>query len=748
MLASAFCVVSLTGCGANANFTQSLGSDTATEGLSGTVHGGPNPVTNATVTLYATTTVSSPSSGNNYGYGGAGTVLGTTTTNGTGHFSFTGDAASCPAGQQAYIVAAGGNTNGSTTNNAALLMAALGPCTGISNSTQVIIDEPTTIAAAYAIGQFMSVSGSGSGASATVGISAPANNNAATGSCTTSGTSPNIVTTGCVAAGLAHAFLNAANLVNSTTGAANASVPGNSGAIVPNYLINTLANSVEACINSNGDIVDSGTPCNTLMTDTGTNAIALNPNLTSPADTLSALLDLAQYPSMATDGSATLPDIPTTSGDDVPAAATTALFNVASSNSYYQPALTSAPLDFTIAINYPAPAGPWGIATDINDNVYVVEATTPSTVVSLTSDWTANWSTQLAGTAGGSCGTTTSRCQPALDTLGNVWVADGNGLHQLAQSGGTLGATYTTTDSLNSLTVDMGNNVWTAAWAVGAATAGQPNPSSLEELVQGQSSTTLTDIDPGGTALADAPLRDPTFDTWGNMWLASDKVGGVLGALLVVSDNNSLTSPDLVDWTSTANPAPYPGGNGSHSNAPMMDSLGNMWVGSENELNEVTCSSPCTENTGATNYATDTTLVYGNASAGAWEGGVERYSTIDGDNKIVVDAASGGFGFVSVYYPNATYDGNGNNVTDVGANIYLNPCYVASGATACALNGDSGSLIVNATRMSTVDATGSIWVTASSGVNFLQVIGPGAPSWPQKSYRPKALLTNTSLRPY
>jgi hypothetical protein len=750
VLASAFCVTSLAGCGANGNFTSSLGSDTSTDtalaGLSGAVHGGPNPVVGATVTLYATQTVA-PTAANNYGYGVAGEVLGTATTGSNGAFSFSGTETACPAGQQAYIVSAGGKTGSNSTNSAAVLMAAIGPCSSLvegPSGTTVTINELTTIAAAYALSGFMTVSGT------TVNISAPAKNNAATGSCTTSGTSPAIVTTGCVAAGLAHAFLNAANLVNASTGIANAAVPGNSGAIVPNYLINTLGNSVEACINSNGDIVDSGTPCYTLMTNTGTNAMALNPNLSAPANTLSALLDLAQYPSMATNGSATLPDAPLSSGDDVPAAATTALFNIANSNAYYSPALTSAPLDFTIAINYPAPAGPWGIATDFDDNVYVVEATTPSTVVSLTSDWTPIWSTQLAGTASGSCGTTTSRCQPALDTLGNVWVADGNGLHQLAQSGGTLGATYTTTDSLNSLSVDMGNNVWTAAWSVGAATTGQPNPSSLEEFVQGQSSSNPpTDIDPGGTALAYTPLRDPTFDSWGNMWLATDnETKGVLGVLLVVSNNNSLTSPDLVHWNSTANPAPYPGGFGSHSNAPMMDSLGNMWVGSEDELNEVVCTGACTENGGATNYETDTTLVYGNASAGAWEGGDERFSTIDGDNKIVIDAAFGGFGFVSVYYPNATYDGNGNNTSDTGANVYLNPCYVASGNTTCALNGDSGSLIVNATRMSTVDATGSIWVTASSGVNFLQVIGPGAPSWPQKSYRPLALQTNTSLRPY
>ena len=368
VLVSAFCVTSLTGCGANGSFTQGLGPespDTAVVGLHGKVHGGPNPVAGATVTLYSTTTSGSPSSLNNYGYGVAGNVLGSTTTLSDGSFSFTGDASKCSAGQQAYIVAAGGNTAGQTANAAALLMAALGPCSGISDSTAVIIDEPTTIAAAYALSGFMTVSGT------TVNISAPANNNASTAICTTSGTSPNVVTTGCVSSGLAHAFLNAANLVNSSTGVVNATVTTGSALItgtVPQQLINTLANSVEACINSSGDTSTPTAPCTVLMTNT--TPTALLASATTPTNTLQALLDLAQYPSESS-----APSTSVSGGAQIPSsAATTALFNVANSNAYYAPALTTEPIDFTIGINYVlSPAGsaaaPWGISTDVDDNV-------------------------------------------------------------------------------------------------------------------------------------------------------------------------------------------------------------------------------------------------------------------------------------------------------------------------------------------------------------------------------------------
>ncbi len=740
VLASAFCVTSLTGCGANGNLTAgSLGPDTAVDGISGTVHGGPNPIIGAAVTLYATQSVT-PTSTNNYGYGSAATQIGsaTTGTGGTFTISPTGGTLSCTSGQQAYIVSAGGSTSATgPSNSAILLMAALGPCSALKSSTTVVINELTTIAAAYALSGFTSVTGT------SVAISAPPNNNAATAGCTTSSG----VTTACAASGLAHAFLNAANLVNSSTGIANSTVPGNAGASVPFYLINTLGNAVEACVNSSGP---TSTTCGPLMTNTGNPAIALNSSLSAPTNTLQALLDLALYPSGET-GCSTAPATPcangggsgspvgTNDGQAVPSAATTALFNLASANNYYGPPLTAVPPDFTIAINYAAPAGaPWGVATDIDDNVYVTEATTPSTVLSLSSDWTQNWSTSLAGTAGGGCGTTSSACQPALDTLGNVWVADANGLHELTTAG-KLGGTYTG-DSLNSLTVDLGNNVWTAAYSLGA----QTGASTVEEYVQGQTATTLTDVDVNSSPVANAPLRDPTFDSWGNMWAASDSVSSGLGAILLISANNSLSSPNFNNTSASADPAPYPGGSGSHSADPMMDSLGDMWIGSEDELSEVACSTPCTETNGATNYATSMAVQYGPT----WEGGVERFAAMDGDNKIVVNAASGGDGYVSVFYPNATYDGNGGTGNTAGADDYLNPCYVTSGSTICSVNAHGHSNIVNASRGTAIDSTGAIWVTLSSGVNFIQVIGPGAPNWPQASWIPNALLTNTSRRPY
>ena len=732
-ITSALAIATLAGCGASNNFTSSgLGPDTAVVGLGGTVHGGPNPVIGATITLYATTTVASPAAGNAYGYGQPGTVLGSTTTDGSGNFTISG-AATCTAGQQAYIVSTGGHTGANSSNTAALLMAALGPCAGISGSTQVFINEATTIASAYAFSGFMTVTGT------TVNISAPANNNAATAACTVVSNA----TTACAASGLAHAFLNAANLVNSSTGVVYSVSPANATAKVPQVLINTLANTVEACINSSGS---SSGPCTTLMTNTTPTQLA---SPTAPTNSLQALLYLAQYPSEA-NGCPSVPCAPgagsgpptgnATVGGTVPSAATTALFNLANSNAYYAPALTAAPLDFTIAIAYTVTGGLWGSAADIKDNIYVFDNTTPASVFSLSSNGVAGWSTALA--AGGGCGSFSYRCSVATDTLGNVWVVDSAGVFQFSNAGVLSPTSFTspTGDALESGIVDMGNNVWFAAESIG----GTAGASGLEELKQGASAIIDVNVDGSPEPYA---MKQPTFDSAGNLWAESDNTGGTggPGLVLMLSDAGSLTSPAFTNaGAGSGNPVYYPGGMATPGNDPMIDPAGNVWFSAQDDLLEVASSG--TETGGGQNYGS-LTAIYGPT----YEAGVERNGAMDGDGKIVIDATSTGSGYLSVYYPNAPAD---NYFTgDAGADVYLNPCYVAPATTTCAAQAGGESTIVNNPRSTTVDATGAIWAPTQSAGYVIQVLGPGAPTWSQSSYIPKALapnLTNTAttLRPY
>ena len=176
--------------------------------VGGKAMGGELPIVGATVTMYSSAVNASIANGS---YVGTATVLGTPTTTGAGGiFSFTG-VTGCSPSQIVYITIAGGN-NGAGTNPNKLNAAVLGyptdaNCDGLPAFTDV--NEVTTVAAAYAFSSFLSINGSA------VNITAPANNNSLAAS--------NNVIAGAVstASGLLHAYSNAVNLANATTGAAN-----------------------------------------------------------------------------------------------------------------------------------------------------------------------------------------------------------------------------------------------------------------------------------------------------------------------------------------------------------------------------------------------------------------------------------------------------------------------------------------------------------------------------------------------
>jgi hypothetical protein len=337
LAAIAFAAASMTGCGVDSGIAP---ESALLSHIGGIVHGGPNPVIGASVNLYATT------SG---GYGAAGTLVGTGLTLNDGSFTIT-PVAACTSGQEAYITASGGNPGAGLTNPNYLLMAALGPCPTINSNTNIWVDEVTTVAAAYALRPFMTIDTSG--ATPVVKIGAPANNNAVTGSCTTVSNA----TTGCTAAGLSHAFANALNLVNSVaqspavpSGQAYQVTPSNANGVVPTALINSLANSIEACVNSNGGSAPSGASDGSTC---GNVFAATTPPVTTPTaptNTLQALLNVAQYPALT-------------------ATQVTNLYSAPSGfTNYYQPALTTAPADFSMAIAYSGvtPAGNSGAVTSL-----------------------------------------------------------------------------------------------------------------------------------------------------------------------------------------------------------------------------------------------------------------------------------------------------------------------------------------------------------------------------------------------
>lgn len=215
----------------------------------GLVHGGQQPVTGATVQLYAVGTT---------GDGSAATQLLSTTTDADGDFSLSG--LTCPSPTTpVYYLATGGNPGLSAgTNNPNLaLMAAVGPCGNLTTLSFTVINELTTVAAVYALAPFI--------ASPTSIGSSPANSS-----------------------NLAADFTLASQYVNINTGSApGTNVPA--GSAVPVAELNTLGDILAVCVNSAGGTAGDNTACGNLFSLT-----AIGPAVT---DTITSTLNLANYPS-------------------------------------------------------------------------------------------------------------------------------------------------------------------------------------------------------------------------------------------------------------------------------------------------------------------------------------------------------------------------------------------------------------------------------------------------------------------
>ena len=291
-------ILALTGCAFQQN-----ASPTATAGVAfqGRVHGGQQPVTGAHVYLMQATTA---------GYGNAATDILTTgvgsdtvgtyvTTDTNGDFAISGDY-SCTPNDQVYVLATGGNPGlpGSVDNTSLAMMAVLGNCPASGNFASAVpyiqLNEVTTVAAAYALGAFMS---------SPTQVSSSSTN---------------------AAVGLANAFATAGNLASITSGQALATTPNGNG-IAPQTTINTLANILATCVNSNGTVAGptNPTPCYSLFN-------AAPNGSTIPADTITALLNIVHNSSNNVEG----------------------IYGLQSATAPFGPNLATAPTNFGLSLTF------------------------------------------------------------------------------------------------------------------------------------------------------------------------------------------------------------------------------------------------------------------------------------------------------------------------------------------------------------------------------------------------------------
>lgn len=240
----------LSGCGMAGSIGSSpVGGGSTSLGsgaILGTIYGGQQPVAGSTVQLYTVGTT---------GMKTAATAIGTpVTSDANGNFSLSGTY-TCSGATQVYVMATGGDA-GAGPNSAIREAAAVGSCATLqanASHTFLMINEMTTVAAAYALSPF---------ASDSLHVGA-------------AGSNPT---------GLVNAVSNALSLVHSSVGVAGGTLLP-AGATVPAAELNTLGDILAACVNTNGP---SSTQCTTLLNATGT------------SNTFDAAFAIARTPAAAT----------------------------------------------------------------------------------------------------------------------------------------------------------------------------------------------------------------------------------------------------------------------------------------------------------------------------------------------------------------------------------------------------------------------------------------------------------------
>ena len=339
----------------------------------------------------------------------------------------------------------------------------------------------------------------------------------------------------CVAAGLGHAFANAANLVDAVhyngtapAGTAYTTVPGNSLGSVPQAELNALADIMQYCTNSGGGVAGDSSNCGNFFAD------ATPSGGTAPVDTLSAMINVAKNPTTSVGGTCT--GTPATSGG---------LFCLlAGGGLAFQPVLATVPHDWTLAITYTglvvgSTSSSWGspvtttyypewLALDANDDVYVIAGnantsagSVTSTMASMTSNGTGIWTN--ASTVDAANG-----CYPgmvALDTNGNVWntyaapssktctaaiygrsAATGGAAGSIFASS-TLTPEYTVQGQAFGLAFDRSNNLWYARDTSSGSSMMERFPyAGAAGTYQNQSLTSV----PAGNGAADIILTGST----------------------------------------------------------------------------------------------------------------------------------------------------------------------------------------------------------------------------------------------
>jgi hypothetical protein len=711
------------------------------------ITGGTYVVSSATSTSFSVTTANTSTVGTTTDSGTATpTCYNNVVTDYNGNFSITGDFTCGTNGSSpVYLIASGGNPGypNPTTSNSALkfvspilgtgAVATAGGATGTggvscsnlsSVTTNVYINEVTTAAAAYAMGQYFGA----------------ANDSFSSASTLQSQT------------GLSNAFATAANLVNIYNGGAvqSLTLTGASGTgtitAVPEFAkLITVANILASCANSLGASDTGNTSCSTLFGATGASA--------TPANTLEAAVDISLNPNSGS------------------TANITTLYNLSNGiGSAFTNGLTAAPGDWTLGIAYTGSTtnlpNPYLLNIDAAGNVWVINNST-GLLTELTPNGTpAAVLATLAGLPlGGSNPKSVSIDSTPFTSASTysptVWVPSITSPGYIFQYNASLfpsGGAYQTSKSPYALTIDANDNVFVGNNSssthfsldeIPAATTILSNTGSDTGIlayglpnIPSAAGATVTN---GGTSAFQPQIV--TADINNNVWISSGQTAVAQYPYLV--ELTAITPPTGCVTGATATIACFGPGSVTTASPYLTTSSGyvsNFTSANYNTYNQT--ANPTTPTTNndylytsanlgglnepiglaaaqnggvwAANLAGNSISLITSATAGTAYGSAATLSAphfiaLDGSGNVWVSNKNGGLSGGSAGGSVSEFSSNGTAISPASSNTTLvNPGYVHNG-----LNQGYGIA---------VDPSGNVWV-ADDYTNFTveEIVGAATP---------------------
>ncbi len=566
--------------------------------ISGVVHGGQQPVSGATIQMYAANMTADL---------GASTALLTSavTTASDGSFSITGDY-TCPAtNPPVYLVSTGGNPGlgGSVNNSDIVLMASLGLCNKLTSSTFVVINEFSTVGMAFSVAPFMQ-DATHIGASTT-----------------------NFD-------GIAFWFTTAQNFNNAALGSA-------SGSSLLGLEFNTFSDILAACVNTSGGTSGDGSACGKLLqntggTDTATAAMKITQTPSNNATALYALITAAApfQPYFAGVPS----DFATTTGFALPANVRAGTLDSSGRLWLYTGGLTYDTVNdvstdvqgvitvydnnfnplFTVSPGTGGLYYPDSMAADSSGHVFAVNANNTISefnssggAISPSGGWSTGVTTVFIGTGSGDTYQKGSmQAGPIkVDAAGNIWGeiqnSIGNCYFEMNSSGVVITpATETACPTLGAPVVGAGapdgsGNAWAAGGSSIVKANSSGNVAATAPLTPGCFSVTSTSTYADTSSLEYDRVN-------GQVWGYSQTGIGVMtdGGTLSFCDATSTTIPAITPPSfSILTPGNTVSLNGLVINSAALDGAGNLWFVTTGSFATGTAASISTFN-GTINFST------------------------------------------------------------------------------------------------------------------------------------------------